>query len=274
MEIDSSDKNHKRLVDFVCDKIEFMSRPRDCGVVWGSTPVVSFGDFTKAKVATIGINPSSAEFIDKSSSASTNGLFPMAKKRLADGEMLGMLSMDPLEDDTAISVIGPEEAKQIWEGCRDYFKGPNAYWSWFKDLERIVNSVGSSYKDDSACHLDLSPWATDPIFRDLTKPQQERLMLGEADFLRWQIAKSDIELVIFNSAQAFDCLNTLEDFDIFKFGEIEYTSGGASRASSLYHGFGPGGTTVLGWSLNLQALQMTVEEKEKVFQKLENWLVQ
>ena len=66
----------ERLVDFTCNKIEFMSRPRDCDVVYGSTPVVSFGDFTKAKVATIGINPSSLEFMDKSASATSNGLLP------------------------------------------------------------------------------------------------------------------------------------------------------------------------------------------------------
>ena len=81
----------ERLVDFTCNKIEFMSRPRDCDVVFGSTPVVSFGDFTKAKVATIGINPSSAEFMGKSASATLNGLLPEGKKRLADAETLGLI---------------------------------------------------------------------------------------------------------------------------------------------------------------------------------------
>ena len=85
----------ERLVDFTCNKIEFMSPPRDCDVVYGSTPVVSFGDFTKAKVATIGINPSSAEFMDKSASATSNGLLPEGKKRLADAETLGLISDDP-----------------------------------------------------------------------------------------------------------------------------------------------------------------------------------
>jgi len=105
----------ERLVDFTCNKIEFMSRPRDCDVVYGSTPVVSFGDFTKAKVATIGINPSSLEFMDKSNSATSNGLLPEGKKRLADAETIGLISVDPDDDDTAEYVMGPRGAQEIWE---------------------------------------------------------------------------------------------------------------------------------------------------------------
>lgn len=262
-----------QLVEFTCNKIEFMSRPRDCDVVWGSTPVVSFGDFTKAKVATLGINPSSKEFKDDSQSATTNGLFPVGKKRLADGESLGILSTDPLDDDTATYVTGADGAKEIWENCRDYFKSPNAYWPWFKDLEKIVNFTGRSYKDDTACHLDLSPWATDPVFSGLTKDQQQKLLLGESDFLRWQIAKSNIELVIFNSAQAFGRLNELEDFHIVESGIIRYTSGGAKRTSNFYEGFAPGGKRIVGWSLNLQALQASVEEKIYVFNQIEERLL-
>ena len=33
--------------------------------VEGATPVLSFGDYTKAQITTIGINPSSLEFVDK-----------------------------------------------------------------------------------------------------------------------------------------------------------------------------------------------------------------
>jgi len=262
----------ERLVDFTCNKIEFMSPPRDCSVVRGSTPVVSFGDFTKAKVATLGINPSSKEFMDTSSSGTTNELLPDGKKRLADYESLGIMSTDPFDDDTAHYVLGADGAKEIWESCRDYFKGPNAYWSWFNDLEKVVNFTGNSFKNDSACHLDLSPWATDPVFSGLEKEQQQRLLLGESDFLRWQIAKSNIELVIFNSAQAFQKLNELDEFDIFESGEIEYTSGGAKRTSNLYQGMAPGGKRIVGWSLNLQAMQATVEEKEKVYREIELWL--
>lgn len=38
----------------------------DLGVIAGSTPVVAFGDPVESWVATVGINPSQAEFLDES----------------------------------------------------------------------------------------------------------------------------------------------------------------------------------------------------------------
>jgi hypothetical protein len=258
----------ERLIDFTCNKIEFMSWPRDCDVVRGSTPVVSFGDFTKAKVATIGINPSSKEFMDTSSSGTANELLPDGKKRLADYESLGLMSTDPFDDDTAQYVLGADGAKEIWESCRDYFKGPNAYWSWFADLEAVLTGASVSYKDSSACHLDVSPWATDPIFRDLTKAQQSQLLLGESDFLEWQIAKSNIELVVINGATVYESLRTLPAFNLHEFGEIKYMSGAKELTSHFISGHGPGTSRIFGWTLNLQELRVSKEEKDRVMKEL------
>jgi hypothetical protein len=259
----------ERLVDFTCNKIEFMSPPRDCDVIWGSTPVVSFGDFTKAKVATLGINPSSREFMDTSSSGTANELLPDGKKRLADYESLGFLSTDPFDDlDTAEYMLGAEGANEIWEGCRDYFKRPNAYWSWFADLEAVLNAASLSYKDSSACHLDISPWATDPVFRDLTRTQQNQLLLGESDFLEWQIAKSNIELVVINGSTVYESLKTLSAFNIQEFGEITYMSGEREITSKFILGHGPGTSRVCGWTLNLQELRVSKEEKARVMKEL------
>ena len=262
----------ERLVNFTCNKIEFMSPPRDCGVVYGSTPVVSFGDFTKAKVATIGINPSSLEFMDKSASGTSNSLLPQGKKRLADAESLGLISDDEMDDDTAEYILGSSGAREIWEKCRDYFSNPNAYWSWFSDLESVLSGLSASYKDSSACHLDISPWATDPVFRDLTKEQRERLLLGESDFLEWQIAKSNIEIIVFNGAQVYESLNSLDGFRLQNSGEITYQSGDQTRTSQLYTGSGPGFSSVYGWSLNLQELRVSKEEKKRVLDELQLWL--
>lgn len=258
----------ERLVDFTCNKIEFMSPPRDCDVVRGSTPIVSFGDFTKAKVATIGINPSSKEFMDTSASGTTNELLPEGKKRLVDLESLGILSTDPFDDDTAEYVLGPSGAKEIWEGCRDYFKGPNAYWSWFSDLEAVLSGASVSYKDSSACHLDISPWATDPVFRNLTKSQQNSLLLAESDFLEWQISKSNIELVVINGATVYESLKTLPAFYLQEFGEIKYMSGDREMTSEFISGHGPGNSRVCGWTLNLQELRVSKEEKDRVIKEL------
>jgi hypothetical protein len=54
-----------------------ISRPTDTkGVIPGSTPVISFGDFTKASVVSLSINPSSKEFLKG------KGLLPPNEKRL------------------------------------------------------------------------------------------------------------------------------------------------------------------------------------------------
>ena len=140
----SSGYQPEQLVDFVKNKIEFMSPPKECEVIPGSTPVVSFGDFTKSKIATIGINPSSAEFSDKSKNATCNGLFPAGKKRLVDLETVGILSTDPSDDDTAETYLGQEGAEQIWTGCRDYFLSPNANWKWVGDLEVVLEPLSVS----------------------------------------------------------------------------------------------------------------------------------
>ncbi len=256
------------MTSFVCNKVQFMTPPKNCEVVIGSTPVVSFGDFMTARVGTLGINPSSREFLD-----SANGsLLKPQLKRLADAESLGFWSEDPLDMEAEGSSLSYTDAIEIWEKCRNYFNSPNAYWTWFKDLEKILQTIGFSYKDGSACHLDLSPWATDPVFSGLNKVQQQKLLLGESDFLCWQIAKSSIEKIIFNSIQAYECLQSLDAFGIEKVREISYTSGGAKRKSDLFSGYSPDGTLILGWSLNLQALQATIEEKEDVFNQLGEWL--
>jgi len=262
----------EQMVDFVLNKIEFMTPPRECDVVYGSTPVVSFGDFTKATIATIGINPSSQEFQDTSNSGTTNELLPKGKKRLADAESLGLISDDPLDDDTAEYVLGAAGAREIWEGCRDYFNGPNAYWSWFADLEKILNGLNFSYKDSSACHLDLSPWATDPVFRNLTTLQKKQLLLGESDFLEWQIARSNIKTLLFNGATVFESLKTLPTFRVDEVGEIEYMSGDKKKTSQLILGTGPGFVKVFGWTLNLQELRVSQEEKSRIIRQLILWL--
>ena len=48
------------LEKLTVEKIAAMTPPEGCGVIDKTTPVVSFGDFTTAKIATLGINPSSA----------------------------------------------------------------------------------------------------------------------------------------------------------------------------------------------------------------------
>jgi len=236
------------LQNEVMARISKMSPPTNVGVIPGTTPVVSFGDFTTSRIATLGINPSSKEFM------SGNKFLETTKKRLAD-------------DDN-----GKANATDIWFGCQNYFKGKNAYWKWFGALEELLQGVGASYVDGSACHLDLSPWATFPAYGRLTSGQQSTLLQHDSHFLEWQITQSPIKRILFNGASVHKTIVASHNFYLQKVGEIKYTSGGQSRTSSMISGDGPMGASVFGWTVNIQALKATHAERADVMLKIRNWL--
>lgn len=238
--------NIDELEKLTLEKIAAMSAPVDSGVIPKTTPVVSFGDFTRSTIATLGINPSSAEF------NSAGKLLVEENKRLADDE------------------FGPATPSEIWSKCKDYF-AVNPYWTWFRHLEELLLEVGASYKHN-ACHLDLSPWATDPIFGKLDPTQQQTLLSHDRDFLNWQIVASPIRTVLFNGATVYKTIEASQNYYLQKVGEIEYSSGGQLRKSDLINGDGPRGESIFGWTVNLQALQATVEERKEVMAKLADWL--
>ena len=239
-------KHPDELEKLTLERIAAMTQPVDCGVIPRTTPVVSFGDFTTAKIATLGINPSSAEFM------SAGKLLVGENKRLSDEE------------------FAPFNPTDIWFKCKYYFLG-NPYWTWFSHLEELLLQVGASYKTN-ACHLDLSPWATDPIFGNLDAQQQQTLLSHDRDFLNWQIVESPIRTVLFNGATVYKTIEASQNYHLQKVGEITYTSGGQTRKSDLINGDGPRGESFFGWTVNLQALQATVDERKDVMSKLGDWL--
>jgi hypothetical protein len=139
--------------------------PKDCCVVPNSTPVVSFGDVRTARVATLGLNPSRAEFYKKGK------LLEGSDRRLETLVSLGLENLD----------LVPQEAViKVWEGCNNYFQN-RPYWRWFLILECMLNRIGSSYMDGDACHLDLVQWATDPVWSGL-KNNEHTLKLLNSDW--------------------------------------------------------------------------------------------
>lgn len=228
------------------EKISAMTSPKNCGVIPKTTPVISFGDFSTCEIATLGINPSSAEFLRG------GNLIKGKQKRLADEE------------------FGPASPGDIWFYCKHYFRN-NPYWSWFSHLEDLLLEIGASYKTN-ACHLDLSPWATDPIFSRLTASQQQILLNHDQDFLNWQIVESPIRTILFNGSTVYKTIEAAQNYFLQKVGEISYTSGGVKRTSDLINGDGPHGESVFGWTVNLQALKATKEERAGVMSKIAFWL--
>ncbi len=199
----------------------------------GSTPVVAFGDPTHSWAATLGLNPSRVEFVE-------DGVELDGEERRF--ETLGSLGVRRLEDT-------PEEVvARIYERCNRYFHG-NPYRRWFDDLERMLNTVGASYFANTACHLDLSQWATDPTWNKLPRQARERLVADDAEFLRTQLRAEPIRLLLLNGRgvmQAFKA--TLSA----RLNEERKTVSDRSVTARLYTGR-YGDVAVIGWSTNLQS---------------------
>lgn len=238
-------------------KLQELQPPTGIGIIHGSTPVISFGDFTQANIATIGINPSSKEFLSGST------LIERSKKRLCDFESLAKAPYFPLS---------MPDAADVWGGCREYFNSPNRYWSWFGQLDELLVSIGYSYLDGTACHLDLSPWATDPVWSDLSQSQQSQLVEDGMKLLNWQTQNNPLDALIFNGRQAFEAIKQYTDVRLEKAGELSYTAGGSPMKSELVMGTGPLGQKVLGWTMNIQNMHVTIEEKVDVITQLSAFL--
>ena len=208
--------------------------PAHSGVLAGMVPVVSFGDPTSSRVATLGINPSSAEFL-------SNGThFPVDQRRLATLQSLGVSDAAELTDAHVTTVINE---------CNSYFTN-RPYRKWFDPLDVVLTEgLGASYYTGSACHLDIVQWATDPVWSGLHSTQKSRLLDEGVPFLTEQLRQTGTRLVVVNGAQVWAQLAqvglaTVDD-------ETEFHFGVAQKKATLRIGEGSGAVFV-GWTLNLQ----------------------
>ena len=90
--------------------------PRNSGIVPGSTPVISFGNPQSAAVATLGINPSRIEFLDKHGAELVGD-----GRRLATLRSLGVKQL--FEAPTSV-------LSQVVADCNGYFQ-KKPYCRWF-----------------------------------------------------------------------------------------------------------------------------------------------
>ena len=216
---------------YVAERIRRVA-PSDCNVLRGSTPVVAFGDPGRSSVATLGLNPSRVEFEKRG--VELDGRL----RRFETLRSLGVAGLDHAPDE----IIG-----LVWHRCNGYFHG-NPY-RWFNRLEEILNAVDASYFGDTACHLDLSQWATDPTWNGLTRNARERLVGNDADFLRMQLQSEPIRLLLINGQAVLTAFQTVLGGRLVREPE---TVGDRSVTTQLYSG-SIGDVQVIGWSTNLQS---------------------
>jgi len=151
---------------------------------WGA-PVPSFGDLSRATVATLGINPSNREFVDDGGNELQG-----PHRRFHTLSSLGIAEW---------SDVDVRHLRLILDSCRTYFLG-NPYDRWFKRLDYVISGAEASYYDGSgsACHLDLIPYATARKWTDLTSRQRSSLLASAADSLALLLRDSCIRVLVLN----------------------------------------------------------------------------
>jgi hypothetical protein len=227
----------------------------------GSTPVISFGDFTKARVATVGINPSSNEF---QIGGPNPRLIPgIDNKRLEDYETLQI---------SKASDIGLPEANKIWKSCQSYFHR-NPY-GWFDHFEPILSVFNASYQNGTAAHLDLSQIATVKAWSALTPKQQLELLDEDLDFFLWQNSQPNIEIRLINGQTAINQINKLKIFNLVEDRTLKIPIARGYTPCRTYVGTGHHGEKVLAWSTNIQALRVTNQLKQGAAKKIASWAQQ
>jgi hypothetical protein len=169
---------------------------------WAS-PVLSFGDISRSKIATLGINPSNREFVNIENEE-LNG----------DNRRFHTLSSLAL---TKWSDISESQLQLIFDSYNEYFSR-NPYDGWFKKLDYLMSGSSVSYYFPSfeACHLDLIPFATDEKWSNLTIQQQTTLLKIFGDILGAIINNSSIEILLLNGQTVVNNFEKISNIEFEK----------------------------------------------------------
>lgn len=157
----------------------------DLGVIPWATPILYFGNIKKSKIATLGINPSDKEFLDRNLI-----ILKGEQSRFFTLESLGINSWKDLNE---------YQYSQIQQTFDNYFKN-NPYNVWFKKLDYIVSGCSKSYyfPSEGVCHLDLTPFATKKKWSALSKDTQTSLLKKTQHILAQILKESSINTLILN----------------------------------------------------------------------------
>lgn len=181
-----------------------------------SSPVLAFGDSTRCRVATVGINPSNREFVDNSGAELQRG-----SRRL---QTLGSLDLHSWLEADAVHL------HSIIASYQRYFLG-NPYNRWFRKLDNVVQGAGSSFynTDSPACHLDLVPYATAVKWSHIPRKSQLTLLEASADTLGLLVRESRIEQLILNG---FSVVQAFREVGNANLSEVEQSEWTLKRESS------------------------------------------
>ena len=173
----------------------------------GSLPVLFFGDIYRAKAATIGLNPSWLEYLERP----PRGVRPTDERR---GERrrfatLGSLAAPGSSVDDRSSLTDGQCAAAI-EMMRKYFIRPDNRYSWFAHLERVLSGLTLAYSTGHVAQLDVVQEATYPSWSLLDSAEikmDERA--NDAEFLRHELEAFDIDLLLCNGRTVGDTVTAI-----------------------------------------------------------------
>jgi hypothetical protein len=197
--------------------------PAGCGVVPHTPPIVSFGNFQKARIASLGLNPSHREF--------SHGYVKMGFGNL--------------------ETASPSTIRSIIEDQYSYFR--RQQYRWFRKFGMIVDACGASYKDGSAASLDIVQWATQPVWGGLTVRQKRKLLESDVPFLAQQLRNEKIEALLINGRGVMEALRQFMGLELRQSEIIKGVPGTPNIPDTrLYTGSLFGRIRVVAWNVNLQ----------------------
>jgi len=154
--------------------------------VLGSLPVPFFGDIKRARAATIGINPSWIEYLDRD-----GGELRGSERRLETLASLGVTSRADLTDTHCNRAI---------HRMLGYFSA-NPYSGYFDRLNRVASGMGLGYIEGTLVHLDLVQEATRPAWSRMRRKapeESDELLRRDLGFLDGQLRVFPLKTVLCN----------------------------------------------------------------------------
>ena len=232
-----------------------LRQPESEVTVRGSLPVLHFGDPSKTKVATVGINPAPTEYLDR------NGLELSAeKRRLATLGLVKAKSRDSISD---------EQCDDAIKLMQQYFH-KNPYRQYFNPLCRVLDGAGWSYEDGTAVHLDLVQESTNKGWSELKQEsfdQACKLWQSDPPFFIWQVETLHLTTLFCDGKEAWNKVLNLTDGSKLTSGKVESVSWQAGRG----HVAGAP-VSLAGWNQRLNRSGLTKQDNRRLGLALANAL--
>ncbi len=140
-----------------------------------------------SSVATLGLNPSCREFVDKDGKELDEGL-----RRLPTLKSLGLDKWEKVNN---------EQINIMIKSASSYFMN-NPYDTWFRSLDQIISLLNATYYGEkaNACHLDLIPYATRCRWTEMSSSQKKFLFDMSENAFCDLLRVSPVKLLILNGA--------------------------------------------------------------------------